>query len=178
MLNFERSGLSRKLTIISVLSTGSALLLVFAAFALTSILTHTDNQAKQVTSLADVICVNSVAPLLFADRVTATQALAALAVQDDIAQAVLYDRNGKPFATYPARGDDAVPPLDAAAMARLTGSEPALHTPHPFAPAMRVVRPVHAAGHLIGAVMIEVSQGPMWLGILKSLGITTVATAV
>ncbi|TWI70179.1 signal transduction histidine kinase [Pseudoduganella lurida] len=180
MFNFERSGLSRKLTIISVLSTGSALLLVFAAIALTSLLAHTDNQSRQVTSLADVIGVNSVAPLLFVDRVTAEQALAALAVQDDITQAALYDRNGKPFATFPAGGPDPVPALtpeqlkDLAA-ARADAGPPPVPT---FARSMRVLRPVRAANHLVGAVLIEASLGPMWLGILKSLGITTAATGV
>lgn len=102
MLNFERSGLSQKLTIISVLTTGSALLLVFLAFAIASIHAHTSEERKQLTSLADVIGANSVASLLYADRPTAEQALAALAVKSDITRAALYDREGKLFASYPA----------------------------------------------------------------------------
>ncbi|QBE67083.1 response regulator [Pseudoduganella lutea] len=104
MLNFEKSGLSRKLTLITVLSTGSALLLVFAAFALASVFSHTKNQTRRLTSLADVIGVHSVAPMLDANRARAEQALAALVVDDEITQAVLYDRHGKPFATFPAGG--------------------------------------------------------------------------
>ena len=37
MFNFQRSGLSQKLTAISIVTTGSALLLVFLAFAVTSV---------------------------------------------------------------------------------------------------------------------------------------------
>ncbi|MFC3374325.1 hypothetical protein ACFOLJ_00120 [Rugamonas sp. CCM 8940] len=52
MFDFARSGLSKKLTIISVLSTGSALLLVFFAFAATTVLSHTGDERKQLSSLA------------------------------------------------------------------------------------------------------------------------------
>ena len=52
MFNFERFGLSQKLTIISVLSTGSALMLVFIAFAGTSVLSHTEDERQQLASLA------------------------------------------------------------------------------------------------------------------------------
>src|SRR5262245_52034192 len=102
MFNFERSGLGHKLTIISLLTTGSALLLVFLAFAITSIHAHTSDERKQLTSLADVIGANSVASLLYADRPTAEQALAALAVKGDITRAALFDREGQLFASYPA----------------------------------------------------------------------------
>ena len=78
MLNFERSSLSRKLTIISVLTTGSALLLVFLAFAIASVLTHTGEERKQLVSLADVIGANSVAPLLYADRALPSTVVRAL----------------------------------------------------------------------------------------------------
>ena len=178
MLNFERSGLSQKLTIISVLSTGSALLLVFAAFALTSLFSHTDNQARQLTSLADVIGVNSVAPLLFADRVTAEGALAALAVQDDITQAALFDRNGELFASFPAQPEKPPPALTPQRMQQLAIAPATDSAAVPWHRAMRLYRPVRAAGHVIGTVMIEASLVPMWLGVLKSLGITLLATGI
>ncbi|AVR96133.1 response regulator [Pseudoduganella armeniaca] len=178
MLNFERSGLSQKLTIISVLSTGGALLLVFAAFALTSLFSHTENEAKQLTSLADVIGANSVAPLLFADRATAEQALAALAVQDDVTQAALFDRDGHLFASFPAKPEQPPAPLGPAQIAELAQAEPPRQAGAPWRRSMRLFRPVRAAGHVIGAVMIEASLGGMWLDILKSLGVTTAATGI
>jgi two-component system sensor histidine kinase/response regulator len=180
MLNFERSGLSRKLTLISVLSTGSALLLVFAAFAMTSMFSHTENQARQVTSLADVIGVNSVASLLYNDRVTARQALAALVVQDEITQAVLYDRDGKPFATYPAGSASPMLPLAPGLLAELDAAQAPPMQPfaHRLVNSIRVLRPVRAAGNLVGAVMIEASAGRVWLGMLESLGITALATGI
>ncbi|MBB3224113.1 hybrid sensor histidine kinase/response regulator [Pseudoduganella umbonata] len=198
MFNFERSGLSRKLTLTSVLSTCSALLLVFAAFALTCVINHTENQTRQVTSLADVIAINSVAPLLYVDRVTAEQALGALVVQDEITQAVLYDRNGKPFARFPAGGTAPVQGLAPETLAALKKMELVEPPTHLFSRAalgtigesiqstirdtirgsIRIVRPVRVAGHLVGAVMIEAGATRMWLGMLESMGITAVATGI
>ncbi len=177
MLNFERSGLSQKLTIISVLTTGSALLLVFAAFAVASIVSHTSEERKQLTSLADVIGANSVASLLYSDRPTAEQALAALAVKGDITRAALFDRDGQLFAAYPAVRELAPGALDALRLRQLAEGELAERDGAPWSPLLRLYRPVRVRQHVIGAVMIEAGQGSLWLGILRNLGITALATA-
>ncbi|KQV46633.1 MULTISPECIES: hybrid sensor histidine kinase/response regulator [unclassified Duganella] len=177
MLNFERSGLSQKLTIISVLTTGSALLLVFVAFAVASILSHTSEERKQLTSLADVIGANSVASLLYSDRPTAEQALAALAVKSDITRAALFDRDGELFASYPALRQLGPAALDAARLKQLASGELAERDGPPWAPLLRLYRPVRVRQHVIGAVMIEAGQASLWLGILRNLGITAAATA-
>jgi two-component system sensor histidine kinase/response regulator len=176
MLNFERSSLSRKLTIISVLTTGSALLLVFLAFAIASVLTHTGEERKQLVSLADVIGANSVAPLLYADRATAAQALAALEVMEDIERAVLYDRNGRPFAAYPSAVPAAA--LDQAGMAQIAAGSLEQRSGPPWAPRLRIFRAVRVQPHVVGVVMLEAGQGRMWLGVLKNLAATGVATAI
>jgi len=177
MLNFERSGLSQKLTIISVLTTGSALLLVFVAFAVASILSHASEERKQLTSLADVIGANSVASLLYTDRPTAEQALAALAVKSDITRAALFDRDGKLFASYPAQRELAPDALDAPRLRQLASGELAERDGPPWAPSLRLYRPVRVRQHVIGAVMIEAGQASLWLGILRDLAITAAATA-
>ena len=127
MFNFERSGLSQKLTIISVLSTGSALMLVFIAFAATSVLSRTDDERKQLSTLAGVIGSNSAPALLEADRRQAAQALSTLEVEDEIQQAALYDSGGQLLARYTSaarRGVTEVPQHLAALDAlRLDGSD-------------------------------------------------------
>ncbi|UMR28536.1 response regulator [Massilia sp. MB5] len=177
MLNFERSGLSQKLTIISVLSTGSALLLVFLAFALTTVLGHADDEQKQLASLADVVGASSVQALLLADHVQAEQNLAALAVKDEITRAALFDREGRVFASFPAASAQppSLSPQGVAALARRPLSERA---GAPWHPLTRLYRPVRVGPHAIGAVMVEAGQLGMWLGILKNLGITGAATAL
>ncbi|WP_370593301.1 hybrid sensor histidine kinase/response regulator, partial [Rugamonas violacea] len=186
MFDFARSGLSKKLTIISVLSTGSALLLVFFAFAATTVLSHTGDERKQLSSLAGVIGINSVTALLFADRKQAEQTLAALSVKDDIAQAALFDRDGRLFARYAAPGRnteadaEAAPPaeLSALRLADLGGAELAERSGAPWAPGMRLYRAIRNNGELIGAVMIEGEQTQMWLAVLRNLGAAGAATAV
>jgi signal transduction histidine kinase/DNA-binding response OmpR family regulator len=178
MFNFERSGLSQKLTIISVLSTGSALMLVLIAFAVTSVLSHTDDERQQLSSLAGVIGNNSKTALLYADRKQAEQTLATLAVEDDILQAALYDSDGKLLASYvatalsPAQAAPAELPATAAAGFGTERSGP------PWAPAMRVYRAVRSSDELIGVVMVEGAQTRMWLDLLKNLGAAAVAAVL
>jgi len=176
MFNFERSGLSQKLTILSVLSTGSALLLVFIAFAATSVLSRTDDERKQLSALAAVIGNNSAPALRYADGKQARQTLATLAVEDEIQQAVLYDSTGKQLARYksaalPAEQDapEQLPAEDAVQEIRTYQSGPL------WAPALRLYRPVRDKDELVGTVMIESAQTRMWLDLFKNLAAAAVA---
>ena len=174
MLNFERSSLSQKLTIVSVLSTGSALFLVYIAFALTSVFSHTEDESKQLSILAGVIGTNSVTALLFADRRQAEQTLSALKVKPTIALAALFDREGQLFARYAPSGRAAQMPGALRPHAGAPGPESSGTF---WAPAMRLYRPVTNNGERIGSVMIEADLAPMWLDILKQLGAIGAATA-
>ncbi|WP_343731426.1 response regulator [Duganella sp.] len=179
MFNFERSGLSQKLTIMSVLSTGSALLLVFVAFAATSVLSHSDDARQQLSSLAGVIGNNSKTALLYADRRQAAQTLSTLAMEDDILQAALYDSEGTLLARYLSPH---LPPGQSGPEAlTATGAAADLYTERsglPWAPAMRVYRIVREGDEASGVVMVEGSLTRMWLDILKNLGAAAVAAAL
>ncbi|WP_373991296.1 response regulator [Duganella sp. BuS-21] len=184
MFNVERSGLSQKLTMMSVLSTGSALLLVFATFATTSVLSHNDDARQQLSSLAGVIGNNSRTALLYADRKQAAQTLATLAVEQDILQAALYSSDGTLLAHYLAPG---LPPEQAgpAALAppATTSSPDAAEvrterSGKPWAPAMRIHRVLRHGDATTGVVMVELSQTRMWLDSLKNLGAAMVAAAL
>ncbi|HBZ08114.1 MAG TPA: hybrid sensor histidine kinase/response regulator, partial [Massilia sp.] len=123
MANLERSSLNRKLTTMSLLSTGSALLIVFVAFALASVHNGRNDEHMQLSSLAGVVATNSADALVFNDRSLAGALLAALKSKEEISSAALYDRKGKLFAAYrsPAHAADAPPPdlaaFDAATLA-------------------------------------------------------------
>ena len=177
MLNFERSSLSQKLATISFLSTGTALLFVLLAFAVTSVLSHREDEAMQLASFADVIGANSVDALLFNDRKAAHNALSASKAKQEISNATLFDREGKRFARYIAAGradevSDATAPLgmgeQALAAANAQGS--AL-----WRTRMRLYRPITGNQHLIGVLMLEADLSTMWLTIFKSLGVIVVA---
>ncbi|MES2320018.1 MAG: response regulator [Pseudomonadota bacterium] len=177
MLNFERSSLNKKLTIISFLSTGTALLFVFVAFTVTSVLNHRKDEGMQLSSFAGVIGTNSVDALMFNDRTQAQNTLAALKAKDEISTAVLFDRQGKLFAQYMPVGRAEPPPSapvmsvddDALAIANRQGSTF-------WSTRMRLYRPVTGSNNYqIGIVMIEADLTNMWLDILKSLGVIAAA---
>ncbi len=177
MLNFERSSLNKKLTIISFLSTGTALLFVFIAFTVTSVLNHRKDEGMQLSSFAGVIGANSVDALLFNDRIQAQHTLSALKAKDEIAGAALFDRQGKLFASYvpDSRADaaEAVPAelnLDEAALAEANRQGASV-----WSTSMRLYRPVTANNYQVGVVMIEADLTTMWLDVVKSLGVIAAA---
>ena len=92
MLNFERSSLNKKLTIISFLSTGTALFVVFLAFAVTSVLNHRKDEGMQLSSFAGVIGTNGVDALQFNDSNQAQNTLSALKAKEaDLSHRALHD---------------------------------------------------------------------------------------
>jgi len=102
MLNVERSSLNHKLTTMSLKPAAIAQLAVLAAVAVTSVQGHRSDAGAQLASLAGVIGAGSVDALQANDRALANHTLAALRSNAGVAHAVLYDRDGQPFAAYRA----------------------------------------------------------------------------
>jgi len=169
MPNFERSSLNQKLTLISLLTTATALLFVFAAFAVTSVINHRQAERLQLAAFGSVIGAASAGDLLLVDRKQASVTLAALEAQRDVTAAVLYDRFGRPLAEYrsPLRGDAELAPLDDIGAATLEEANRTGNTL--LARHMRVVQEVRHGELPVGAVMIESDLLPMWLEIAASL---------
>jgi signal transduction histidine kinase/DNA-binding response OmpR family regulator/HPt (histidine-containing phosphotransfer) domain-containing protein len=207
MLNVERSSLNQKLTIMSLKSAATALAVVFAAFAVTSVVNHRSDESMQLTSLAGVIGANSVDALRSHDRVLASNTLAALRAKVEIARAVLYDADGAPFAAYragqplvappapepvptthgkpkgKARAQAApapVPVVDGPPLAGIDAAalaEANLQGRQFWSTRMRLYEPVEHGGNRAGVVMIEVDLSAMWLDIVNSLGVFLAAMA-
>ncbi|MBQ5941657.1 ATP-binding protein, partial [Massilia sp. AB1] len=175
MPNFERSSLNQKLTILSLLSTATALLFVFAAFAVSSVINHRQEESMQLASFARVIGAASASELLLVDRKQAQATLAALEAQREISAAVLYDRLGRPLARYQAQGRaeedlEGLDGVDAATLAQANRSGRTLLSRH-----MRVYHEVRHGELPVGIVMLEADLLPMWLDILASLGVIGLA---
>jgi signal transduction histidine kinase/DNA-binding response OmpR family regulator/HPt (histidine-containing phosphotransfer) domain-containing protein len=177
MLNFERSSLNKKLTIISFLSTGTALLFVFVAFAVTSVLNHRKDEGMQLSSFAGVIGTNSVDALAFNDRNSAQATLSALKAKEEISNATLFDRNGKVFARYvaPGRAEDMFASVDPVGMGEEALAEANAQGSAFWSTRMRLYRQVSGATAQVGVVMIEADLSNMWLDIFKSLGVIAAA---
>jgi signal transduction histidine kinase/DNA-binding response OmpR family regulator len=175
MSNHERSGLSQRLTILSLLSTGSALLLVLAAFAATSVLHLQETERNRLITVAAVIGANSEPALRRRDTRQLEQQLLALGHDRDILQAAMYDRDGALVARYVSahlhlRPDQAAP--DVLPTDRVTRSGP------PWQPASRLYRTVLDRGEPAGEIMIERSELPMWFDVIKSLAAAGVAAVL
>jgi signal transduction histidine kinase len=100
MAAFHPLSISWKLLWISMLSSGTALLLVCTAFVLYDRLTFRDMMLRQLIGQAEVIGRNSTSALLFDDPSAAATTLAALRAEPRVVAARIYASDGRTFATY------------------------------------------------------------------------------
>jgi PAS domain S-box-containing protein len=96
--------LQRKLTIITMLTSSVALLVACLAFAAYEQVYARQNIVDDLLGAARMIGDNSSAALTFNDPVSAEQTLRSLSADEHIVSAVVYDRDGKVFATYQPAG--------------------------------------------------------------------------
>jgi len=172
MPNFARSSLYLKLTTMSLLSTGTALLCVFVAFAVTSVLNGRENESRQLSSLAGVVATSSADALIFNDRTLALTLLVSLEAKPEISRAALYDRKGKLFANYAAPTHASEPPparLDA--IDEDTLAEANLEGARFASPRLRLYQPVMGGTAQVGVLVIELDLLPMWRDILRSVAV-------
>jgi PAS domain S-box-containing protein len=115
MPSFRDAPIRRKLTLVIMLTSSSALLLACAGFLLQELLTYRGALAQETSSVAAVIGANSTAALSFRDAEAARQSLAALAAEPHVEVACIYDTKGVVFAEFHAenRPPSAIPPLGA-----------------------------------------------------------------
>jgi len=172
MPNFARSSLYLKLTTMSLLSTGTALLCVFVAFAVASVLNGRENEGRQLSSLAGVVATSSADALIFNDRTLALTLLVSLEAKPEISRAALYDRKGKLFANYaaPTHASE-LPPARLDAFDAATLAEANLEGGKFTSPRMRLYQPVMGGTAQVGVLVIELDLLPMWRDILRSVAV-------
>lgn len=105
MLAFRDQPIKHKLIWLSVLASGSALILACAAFIAYDRWTFRDAVVQRVSTQAKIVGYNSAAALLFSDPKTATEILTALSAEPDIVSAAIYGVDGKIFASYTRGGE-------------------------------------------------------------------------
>lgn len=99
--------LRRKLTLIIMLTSTAALLLACMAFLSYELITFRGTIVQNVSVLAEVIGANCRAALIFKDRQSAEETLAALAAERHIVSARIYENNERvPFADYLRSGEE------------------------------------------------------------------------
>ena len=126
MLSFRDLSIKHKLTLLSVLASGSALILACAAFVVYDGWTFRDALIQTISTQARIVGANSAASLLFGDPRSATETLAALEAEPTILSAGVYTREGKLFASY-LRAGRAQDPDDQVELPQISINQPESH---------------------------------------------------
>lgn len=92
--------LHQKLTLIAMVTSGSALLIAIIILAGRDFITFRSTLDSDLQAAASVVGQNSTAAISFQDRAAATQNLLALRGKPNIRSACIYDESGKLFASY------------------------------------------------------------------------------
>ena len=115
MLWTRKLSLRHKLMLVMMINTVLALCAASVGFAEYGVYHFKELRLEDLNALANILGTNSTAPLAFKDPNAARDNLQALAAKPHILSAVIYDRDGSPFAVYHRRssGDHySAPPLE------------------------------------------------------------------
>src|SRR5579884_4288258 len=100
--SLRRISINRKLTLIMMVSSTVAVLLVSGAFVGYEWFTFRKRMQTELSSLAQFIATQNDVALSYGISADAYDSLGALSVKPNIVSACLYTTNGQVFATYPA----------------------------------------------------------------------------
>jgi signal transduction histidine kinase len=100
MRSLRRWPLTRKLTAIMVIASSAALLLTCAVLVAYDVVSFRRTLVLDLDTLSQVIGANSTAALVFRDVKAAEEVLSALAADEHLEEAVIFDPEGEPFARY------------------------------------------------------------------------------
>lgn len=100
MLEGQSHSISRRLTWMNMLVSGTALLLACAAFIAYDLATFQANMFRNLSTQAQIIGANTASALLFNDPRSAENTLSALKASPEILSASIYTPQGRLFATY------------------------------------------------------------------------------
>jgi signal transduction histidine kinase/CheY-like chemotaxis protein len=107
-MSLQSLSIRRKLILITMLTSSSALLLSSASFLIYDLVSFRHLLTQDLKTQAEIIGYNSAAAMAFKDEPAATATLSALTVKGDVLAAVLYSPDGKMFAQY-FRNDKTLP---------------------------------------------------------------------
>lgn len=167
---FEDASIRWKLTALMAGTTALVLLLAVVALGTYEVVTFKRALEQKLTVVAEIVGRNSTVALAFGDPSTAKDVLAALDSEPAIVCGAVYDKDGKPFASFVAPRSGVVAPASAGAVGtRRDGAH------------LIVVRPIVDAGERVGTVYVqsdlqELSERMLLFGGIT--GLTVLACAI
>jgi len=108
-LKAPHTSIGQKLVTAMMLTSTTVLVLSGAALVFYDFVSFRQSLAQGLGTRAEIVAANSTAALAFDNRDDATQVLAALKSDPSTVMAVLYDQEGRSFATYPSATPPAAP---------------------------------------------------------------------
>ena len=183
MRTFRDLPLKRKLTIISMVTSGVALLLACAVIAMSELRKARAAMLTETLTLARIIGDNSAAALTFGDPDSARQTLQSLVADPHITGAIIYDLEGRPFAQYQPPGSvPLTPPPVQRNFHRYTDDSLVIFQERFADDYIEVFRDISAGGEPVGTVylrhnMIELRDSLVQSGYLM-LGVIAMASLV
>ena len=173
MFSFRNLPIKHKLTLLSVLASGSALILACGAFVVYDGWTFRDALVQTISTQARIVGANSAASLVFGEPRSATETLAALGAEPAVLSAVIYNRDGKLFASYMREGGA---PNAAPVLPGISPEQPELHRFE--ATHLDLSRPIIFQKEPIGIVAIRADLRIMHTRQLRYIGIAAVVLLV
>ncbi len=145
MRSFRDTPIKQKLIAISLLSSGTALLLACAGFVAYDLSAYKKAELEKLASVAGVIAENSVSAIIFEDPESAELTLTALRAEKKIVTACIYREDGKLFAAY---SRDPRPDSCGATSTQHAFEERGENT-------IVFARPITSAGESIGTIVVS-----------------------
>jgi signal transduction histidine kinase/ActR/RegA family two-component response regulator len=142
-----------KLTWLVTLTSGVAILAVCFLLALIEYANLRRETLASLESQTMLVAMNTGAPLAFADRYSAAEALNAFRARPAVASATLFDVNGAAFATYRREGEAGSSPIAVAFTQRW----------------VREVAPVEDRGQMLGRIEVTYDMRDMQVHLWRSL---------
>ncbi len=100
MFSLRNTSLQAKQTIVIMVTCTVALLLACVSLAIYEVFEFRTELKRNIAMVAEILANNTIGPLQFDDRESATQILAAVRAEPNIVAAVLYDQKGQEFTRY------------------------------------------------------------------------------
>src|SRR5258706_13147131 len=96
-MNLKDLSIKRKLMLITMLTSGLAVVLSSAGFLIYDLISFRNSLSQDLMTQADIIGYNSAAAMAFKDEAAATVTLSALQAKEDIVSAAVVTPRGKKF---------------------------------------------------------------------------------
>jgi diguanylate cyclase (GGDEF)-like protein len=164
---FEDVSIRWKLTALITGTTVLALTLAALAFGTFEVTTYRRALEQKLTVVAEIVGRNCTAALAFGDRAVARDILQALGAEPSIEAGVIFDKDGRPFATFiSGQATLALPDSPGPAGARTDNQR------------LVVVRPVQLQGENVGTVYVRSTLNELSSRILVVAGLTVLIVLV